>query len=65
MSAESNSTFASVGESSASTPPTFENKGYDSEEALNIAWTVGFSVIVIVGTLGNGIVIWIIAGERE
>ena len=34
----------------------------DSLDAVAIAWTVGFSITVVVATLGNGIVLWIILG---
>lgn len=38
----------------------------DAVAGLNVAdaaWTVCFSVIVAVGTCGNGIVVWIICGR--
>ena len=38
------------------------------EEPLNVAnlvWTISFTVIVIVGTCGNGIVLWIILGKSS
>ena len=36
------------------------------QEEINVAnliWTIGFTVIVVVGTCGNGIVLWIILGK--
>ena len=30
---------------------------------INIIWTISFTVIVVVGTCGNGIVLWIILGK--
>ena len=30
---------------------------------INLIWTISFTVIVVVGTCGNGIVLWIILGE--
>ncbi|XP_059088771.1 tachykinin-like peptides receptor 86C [Tigriopus californicus] len=31
----------------------------------NLLWTISFTVIVVVGTLGNAIVLWIILGHRH
>ena len=33
-----------------------------SMSTVNLLWSVGFTVIVVVGTCGNGIVLWIIVG---
>ncbi len=35
----------------------------DSEAVIDAMWTIGFTVIVIGGILGNGIVFWIIVGN--
>ena len=51
---------------------TFEDAGAETvsggsevEEMslVNLLWTIGFTFIVVVGTLGNGIVLWIILGK--
>ena len=34
----------------------------DPEWAADTAWTVGFTFIVVVGTCGNAIVLWIVTG---
>ena len=33
------------------------------ERLINNLWTIGFTGIVVTGTCGNGIVLWIIMGE--
>ena len=57
-----NSTTASMMEASAEIEVT-SDPDKSMEDVIDALWTVGFTVIVIGGTLGNGIVFWIIVGK--
>ena len=41
---------------------TVRSADADPEWAADTAWTVGFTFIVVVGTCGNAIVLWIVTG---
>ena len=46
----------------AATATAVKSADADPEWAADTAWTVGFTFIVVVGTCGNAIVLWIVTG---
>ena len=44
-------------------PAVVDVEDQEQINVVNLIWTISFTVIVVVGTCGNGIVLWIILGE--
>ena len=49
----------------AATATAVKSADADPEWAADTAWTVGFTFIVVVGTCGNAIVLWIVTGTFD
>ena len=53
----------SDGASAAATAGAGSGAEVEPINVANLVWTISFTVIVVVGTCGNGIVLWIILGK--
>ncbi len=63
--ADNNSNASDNKQTNATMDPDAANNPLREFDFLNPMWNVGFTFSVVVGTLGNAIVLWIVLGKNE